>query len=636
MLWALPLLPLAGAVLGALSRRRPRAVAWVCLGSVALTLLLGVWAAAGTRTASFSWGPMLELRLETVGFSQVMVVLVPAVALPILAYAVATEREGRTRLLALMVGFVGAMQLLVAAADFLTLLIGWELIGAVSWALIGHGWQDPDNPRFASHAFITTRFGDLGLYVAAGLAFAATGSFTFADLAGAGRPLLNGIAAGVLVAAATKSAQVPFAPWLFSAMAGPTPVSALLHSATLVAAGAYALVRLAPHLGAVSWFLPAVAAVGLATALSGGVVAILQTHPKRVLAGSTSAQYGLMFLGVGAGSAAAAGAHLVTHAAFKSLLFLGAGVAIHAAGSARLADMRLGRALPGVALVSGVGALALAAVPPLGGAWTKEQIVSAAVHASGWLGIGTFAAAFLSAAYAARYQLLAYGPGSADRALQHRPGRVELAALGVLAGLTVGLSLLWLPAAAPLAEAATLGVLIEPAAWELPAGVVVIVSAFGVVWWLWRRDWLVTLGLPDGRKAVLADWLGLPAAARIVIIEPVLALSAALARVDDRVIDGGVRAVVAGTRLLSRLAWRRGEWTFDGAVRGIAAVTMATAAGSRTADDRGVDVAVEGLAGGVGVVGERSRALQTGLSHHYYVLIGVGLVAGVVLLALLR
>jgi NADH:ubiquinone oxidoreductase subunit 5 (subunit L)/multisubunit Na+/H+ antiporter MnhA subunit len=376
--------------------------------------------------------------------------------------------------------------------------------------------------------------------------------------------------------------------------------------------------------------------VGLITALAGGVVAGVQPHAKRVLAGSTSAQYGLMFVGVGAGSTAAAGAHLVAHALFKSLLFLGAGVAIHAAGSSRLADMRLGTALRGVAVLSGVGAVALAAVPPLGGAWSKEQIAAAAVHASGWLGAGIFAAALLSAAYAARYQLLAYGPSPADRELGHVPGRVELIALAALAAVTVVLSLLWLPAAGQLTEAATLGALVEPAPWELPVGLAVIAAGFAAVWWLWQRGRLATLGLPLRAQAVMADWLGLPAAAQLLVVNPVLALSAALARFDDRVIDAGVRGVVAGARLLSRLASLRGEWTFDGAVRGLAGAVMAAAAGSRAADDRGIDAAVEQAAAGVGAVGGRSRQLQTGLSHHYYVIIGAGVLAGVVVLALLR
>jgi NADH-quinone oxidoreductase subunit L len=400
MLWSLPALPVAAAIAVVALRRRPSAAVSAALGALVVAFGLAVWSAVVQPAATLRWGVGLQLTAAVTGFGRVMVVLIPLVALPVAAYAAATERAGRLRLLALMVGFVGAMELLVVAADLLTLLIAWELIGATSWALIGHGWRDRANGRAAAQAFVTTRVGDLGLYLAAGLTFAGTGTFDLAaigDLEGATR---SAVAAGILFAAAAKSAQVPFSPWLFAAMSGPTPVSALLHSATLVSAGAYLLVRVAPVLEPVGWFLPAVAAVGLTTALLGSLVALAQDHIKRVLAGSTSAQYGLMFLAVGAGSVAAAGAQLVTHALFKSLLFLSAGVAIHAAGSSNLSEMRLGRSLPAAAALAGIGALALAAVPPLGGGWSKEQIVAAGFERSPWLGAAALLVAVLTAAYA--------------------------------------------------------------------------------------------------------------------------------------------------------------------------------------------------------------------------------------------
>lgn len=640
---ALPLMPLATAALLVALRRRPAALGPVAVGALVATLGLGAWAAAVEPAASWRWSPDLELGLAVAGFGRVMVVLVPAIAGPIVAYAAATKAEGRTRLLALLLAFVGAMLGLVAAADLLTLLIAWEWVGATSWALIAHGWRDPDKPRAAAQAFVTTRLGDLGLYGAAGVALAAAGSFAFADLAAAGRPALDLVAAGVLLAAAAKSAQVPFSPWLFAAMAGPTPVSALLHSATMVAAGAYLLIRLAPVLAPVGWFGPAVAAVGLVTALAGGVVALLQTDAKRILAGSTSAQYGLMFVAVGAGSTAAGGAHLVAHAAFKSLLFLGAGVAVHAVGTGETAAMRLGRALPRVAALSAVGAAALAAVPPFGGGWTKEQIVAAAVDASPWLAAGLVTAGFFSAGYAARYQFLAYDPGGASgpggraapRRLDHRPGRVEIGSLTVLAAITLALSGLWLPGAGRLVEAATGGVLVEGGPWELGAGLATIAAAFGLTGWLWRRGRLVTLGLPPRLQAAAGDWLGLPAATRLVVIDHVLALSQSLARFDDRVVDAGVRGAARVAAVVSRLASRRAEWTIDGAVHAVAAATVRLAVGSRVTDEAAIDGAVEGGARGVGLAGHASRHLQTGLAHHYYVILAAGVAVTAAILALL-
>lgn len=661
MALALPLFPVLVACALLPLRGRPVALGPVAMAGLLAMLGLGAWAAVAEPATTWRWSPAIELGVAVEGFARVMVVLVPLIALPIVVFAAATEEEGRLRLLALMTAFVGAMLLLVIAADFLTLLIAWELVGAISWALIRHGWRDAENARSATRAFVTTRVGDLGLYLAAGLTFAAAGTFAYSGLEAAGRPALDAIAAGVLLAAAAKSAQLPFSAWLFAAMAGPTPVSALLHSATLVAAGVYLLIRLAPAFEVTGWFLPAVAGIGLATAFAGGIVALVQRHAKRALAGSTSAQYGLMFLAVGAGSVAASGAHLVTHAAFKSLLFLATGLAVHASGTHQMGGMRLGRTLPMVAALSLVGALALAAVPPLGAAWTKEQIVAAAVHRSPWVAAGIFGAGFLSALYAARYQLLAFGWPSATVASGRQALaslRGPIAAVAVLAVLTVALSALWLPGAAGLVETAVGAELTAAAPWELPVALAVIAAAGGVAWRLSRRGRLVDLGLSARAQTAIEDWLGLPAATDLLVVRPVLALSGALARFDervvdagvrgtagtaalvsrslgrfdDRVVDAGVRGVAAFAALLSRFSLRRGEWTFDGAVHATADWTMRLASGSRRADDHAVDGAVEGSAYGIGRAGQASRRLQTGQTHHYYVILAVGLATAALVL----
>ena len=641
---SLPLVPLVASALLLLLRGHPRGLAPVGVSALLGTLALGGWAAATEPTMVWDWSPAIRTGLAVEGFSRVMVLLVPAIAVPIFVYAAATEKEGRLRLLTLLLAFTGAMLLLVCAVDFLMLLTAWELVGATSWALIGHGWRESDNARAAAQAFVTTRVGDLGLYVAGGALFAVTGGFALADVGRASGWELNLIAAGVLFAAAAKSAQLPFSPWLFSAMAGPTPVSALLHSATLVAAGAYLLIRVAPQLDAVGWFTPAVAATGLATAIAGGIVASIQPHAKRALAGSTSAQYGLMFVAVGASSTAAAGVHLVTHAAFKSLLFLGAGVAIHASGTQSLAGMRLGRALPLIAVLSAVAALALAAVPPFGGAWSKEEIVAAGVHASPWLGAGVFVAGFLSAFYAARYQALAFGSGTPltsdggstpPETLRHHPDAWEVGSLAVLAAATLGLSLLWLPGVVGLVEDATGGALFRSTPWELPVSLAMIVLAFGSVRLLARRGRLASVGLPGGVQEAAADWLGLPAATRLLVVTPVITLSRLLARFDDLVVDAGVRGVGHVAEAASRLFSIRVEWTFDGVVHAVATTTLQAALGSRTTDEAGIDGTVEGTARAVGSLGAQSRRLQTGLVHHYYVVLASGLAASIAVLALL-
>ncbi|QGG94137.1 NADH-quinone oxidoreductase subunit 5 family protein [Actinomarinicola tropica] len=659
----LVLLPVLGSasVLGL--RRRPHGVGAAAVGAAVATLAAAMVAAWAEPRLAWRWSDTLELSVAVDGFARVMVVLIPVVAAPVLAYAAATVEEGRTRLLALMLGFVAAMELLVVASDLLTLLLAWELIGAFSWALIGHGWRERSNGAAAAQAFITTRIGDLGLYVAAGTTFAATGGLGYDDLAAVDGARQDALAAGLLLAVAAKSAQLPFSPWLFSAMAGPTPVSALLHSATLVSAGAYLLIRVAPSLEPVGWFLPAVAGLGMATALAGGVSAALQSQAKRVLAASTSAQYGLMFVAVGAGSTAAAGAQLVTHAAFKSLLFLGAGVAIHAAGSGDLGAMRLGRVLPRTAGLSLVGVAALAAIPPLGGAWSKQEIGAAAAHSSVWLLLGVLVAGALSVVYAFRYQVLAFGRGPDNdigRRVEAQPTTAERWSLGVLAAITVALSVLWLPGSSEVLERVTGGQLYEAPLWELTVTLAVTGTAAAGVFRAWRAHRLDP-SAREGRAAVVADWYGLARLSRVAVVEPTLALSRGLARFDDRVVDAGVRGAEQLTRRLSRVVWGRAEWSLDafvhglagavglgargtrtadersvdGAVRALAALTLKGADASGVADDRVVDGAVEGSAWLVGVGGHASRKLQTGQAHHYYAIVAVGfVVAAAVLLAL--
>jgi len=645
MAWALVLLPLAVAGMLALAGEGRRRVRWlVSTAGLAATVVLATRAAAVQPAATLRWSTGIRLQLAVTGFGRVMVVLVPVVALAVVIYALSSEAADPRlrRLVSLLVGFVAAMELLVVAGDFLTLLLAWELVGACSWALIGHRSGEPGVVAAANQAFVATRAGDVGLYLAAAAAFAASGSFAFADLP-AGGWRLDVVAAGVLLAAAAKSAQLPFSPWLFSAMAGPTPVSALLHSATMVAAGAYALIRLGPTFSGLGWFGPTVAALGLATALAGGIVASLQGDLKRVLAASTSAQYGLMLVAIGAGSTTAAGAHLVTHAFFKSLLFLGAGVAIHAAGSGDLGRLRLRRRPRWAALLFGLGALGLAAVPPTGGAASKEAIVAAASDRWAIVGYGVLVAGALSAFYAARVYLLAFGRASerdsrpaedrgvrvADEnrsAAEDRRTRVEIAAMAALGGATLVTGALWLPSGRRLLELTAGGVWPEAGVAALLPAMATVLLGVGAALLLDRRGRLLDLRLSPGWRDHAADWLALPRATRAVVVDPVLGLARFLARVDDRVIDAGVRATAGMANALAGVAAWWGERGVDGIVHGVAGGTLVLSRFSRAADERGVDAAVEGVADGVAVAGHQSRRLQTGLTHHYFVIVAGGVV----------
>ncbi len=658
-LWLLPLVPLVGAcvVLGAgrLATRftaNDRALVLVTAAAAVLlvTLAVAIWAATLMPSAGWPWwGPVLRPHVAVVGIARIMIVLVPVIALPVVAYASSSMRNdvGLARCIALLVAFTGAMELLVIASDLLTLLVGWELVGAASWALIGFEWRDASCPKAALDAFIVVRLGDLGLYLAAGALFAAVGSLDLAALGALHGTALTVVAAGILVAAAAKSAQLPFSPWLFSAMAGPTAASALLHSATMVAAGAYLLARTTPTLLQLTWFGPTVAWLGLATALAAGVVATLQSDLKRALAASTSAQYGLMLVAIGAGVPAAAAVHLVAHAAFKALLFLGAGVVLHAAGTLDLARLRLGSALPRVARLFGVGTLALAAVPPLGGAYSKEQILSAAANGpmgTGLLTVGVLVAGLLSALYAGRLQLLAFGPrdpmsnhtyshtphgsdnGSGHPSPLLQPSRTVQASLGILALISIALGILWLPSGSRLVQGVTGHMLARGSMCPFAASLATIVAAAFGDWFLWRRDALVSLYLPDRTRNRIAHWLGIPTLARVLVVRPVLSVADWLASFDDRVIAGGMRVAVGIATAISQLSAWGSERGLDAVVAVVVRGTEGVARASGIADDSGVDRAVEQMARGVGVVGQDSRRLQTGLAHQYYVIVAVGLV----------
>ncbi|MBN8750732.1 MAG: hypothetical protein J0I65_24990 [Variovorax sp.] len=649
-LWLLPSVPALAALVVVLARaeRRGTLGAAACAALV-ITLGVAFMAARGGWSASFDWGGALRLQAALTPLSSVVAMLVATVALPVVGFAAAHEsRPGLRRLVVLLLLFVGAMELLVIADDLLTLLIGWELVGACSWALIGHDWRDAAAARSANYAFVMTRLGDLGLFLAAMLTFRAAGSFAFADLARLDTQTLQWVTLGLLLSAASKSGQVPFSPWLFRAMAGPTSASALLHAATMVAAGAYLLARLQPELARASWFAPLTISIGLATALAGGVVALLQSHAKKLLAASTSAHFGLMFVAVGAGYPAVAVVHMVVHGCFKALLFMAAGVAGHRAGGYALSRLGAQPALPFVATASVVGTLALAGVPPLGGAWSKEAIVAAAGHASPWLALGVIFAGGLSAVYAARFQWLAFGQGlgfGRPRA-EAEPGSVKIAMVALALASAILCLLWWRPAqefAARLIDAS----LASGSTWELAASILAV--ALG----LFAGRWLATERPRLGEEALSAafgDWLQLPAAWHRAFVVPSIGLANALARFDDEVIDALPRAIGslrAGESMLlvhrqtprdapsgrpppglvarlSELLARGDGCVVDRGVALAAAFAERFAALGSGIGEWLVDGLPEGLARLVAAGGADARALQGGLTHRYYAIVAVG------------
>ncbi len=642
ILFALVAVPLlAGLATWLVGDRRLGVGSIVAVGGVAGTLIVAIATALAQPTKDLDWGAGLILTFEVDPTARGPLVLVPLVALAVVIYASSYgESHGRARLLGLLSIFVGAMELLLIAGDLLTLIVAWELVGLVSWALIAHHWRG-DAPGDAAHAFMVTRAGDLGLFLSAGAVFATTGSLQFSGFGAftdGGGAAVHMFVAGIVLAAFTKSAQVPFSPWLFSAMSGPTPASALLHSATMVAAGAYLLARLQPALDSVGWFGPLAISVGLTTALAGSVVAALQSEPKKLLAASTSAHYGFMVVAVGAGYPAVAIAHLIAHGLFKALLFISAGVAIDAAGSSQFEDMGLGRSHRLTAGLAAVGSVALAGVPPLGGAWTKEAVVAAAADESVWVGVLVVLAGAGSAFYATRFQLLAFGsrrdsePAETDRAAAvDELRRRSTAALAVLAATTLVLSVLWLPWGEEQLLKVTGGEVAASKLWEFAISIVAIVGGAGWAYLLWRRHRLLVFG---SALSTASDWFGIPAATKVGLVDPVLALAGWAARLDDRVVDAGIGRVADGVQATSRLLARGDDRVVDAGVRGTARFTAwFSRALDRTAE-YGVDRAVDGSGRLTGELGRQSRRVQSGQAHQYYALIAATSAALVLVLVL--
>jgi NADH-quinone oxidoreductase subunit L len=360
-----------------------------------------------------------------------MMLVVSGVGFLIVAYSIGymDGDDEERRYFAYMALFVFSMLLLVQSANLLILLAGWGLVGLCSYLLIGYHHERPQAVAAAKKAFIMNAFGDATMALALFLLIWETGSMTLGfDSVPVDGTIATLVALGLLGGAVAKSAQIPLHTWLPDAMEGPTPVSALIHAATMVTAGVYLLVRLSPIFEAAPEVQDLAAGLGAITLLVAGLVALVQTDIKRVIAYSTMSQIGYMFLGAGVGAYANGMFHLMTHAFFKALLFLAAGIVIHALSGEQ--DMRrmggLRAYLPRTWLAMLVGALALTGIPPLAGFFSKDSILAAALDAGAY-GQLLFAAgligAFLTGLYTFRMMFIVFGgdPSPYAREHFHRP-----------------------------------------------------------------------------------------------------------------------------------------------------------------------------------------------------------------------
>jgi len=446
--WLVIALPLAGATILLLTGRRSdrwghllgtlaALASFACAAALFVDMVGRDSESRSTHESLFSWVPVgglqVDFGLQLDQLSMCFVLLITGVGSLIHIYSIGYMAPGaelaerpdnpgpsRRLFFGYLNLFLAAMLLLVLADNYLGLYMGWEGVGLASYLLIGFWSHKPSAATAAKKAFVVNRVGDVGLAIALMVMFAAVGSVSFASVFGAAPQLTEGTLTAIglmlLLAACGKSAQVPLQSWLGDAMEGPTPVSALIHAATMVTAGVYLIVRSGPVFDLAPHAQTAVVVVGAVTLLFGAVVGCAKDDIKKALAASTMSQIGYMVLAAGLGPAGYAFAimHLLTHGFFKAGLFLGAGSVMHAMDDE--VDMRryggLRNALPITFATFGLGYLAIIGVPPLAGFFSKDGIIEAALGAGGVKGVilggATILGAGITAFYMTRVMLMTF------------------------------------------------------------------------------------------------------------------------------------------------------------------------------------------------------------------------------------
>jgi NADH-quinone oxidoreductase subunit L len=563
---ALPLIPLAAALVGLLVRGR-RTAATLAVAAASAVLLIAVVLAAGVQgpfEAVVTAADFVErtvhfgVRIDTATAFVGLTVAFVATAVQVYSVAYLADDDRYPPYAAQVSLFTAAMLDVVVAADLIQLLIGWEVMGICSYLLIAHDRRLPEAPRAAVKAFLVTRVGDVGFLLGIALLGIWAGSFRIGDvLAHDYTPGQQTTACLLLLAGvAGKSAQFPLHTWLPDAMAGPTPISALIHAATMVAAGVYVGARLYPLFEGAPVALAVLAVMASITMLLGAAAALAQDDIKRVLAWSTVSQLGFMTGALAVGAPTAALFHLFTHAAFKALLFLAAGALIHAVGSNLFSAMGgLRGSMPATFVATTVGLGALAGLPPLAGFWSKESILAAALHDGAWLVYGAGAVTVaLTGWYAMRLWLLAFfGP---VRVHGHDPPPAMLWPVLILAVASAGLGVLalrprWMTFAGQVVPD-DLGHLDTAALLPLALAL----AGAGVAWAMWRRAAGADPALALPGRATLAAAFHLDAVQDTLITRPVLALARAVRAADETAVDGAVvgtgRTALTAGGLLAR------------------------------------------------------------------------------------
>jgi NADH-quinone oxidoreductase subunit L len=604
LLWLVPLLPLAGAVVNLFfGRRLGRTAGLLAAGAVLASFALSVVLVAQLLAEPpeerlmlqhlFDWISVgsfrvgMDLRLDVVGATMILVVTGVGSLIHVYSIGYMHDDPRYGRFFSYLNLFVFFMLMLVMGQNFLVLYLGWEGVGLCSYLLIGFWFEDRKNAEAAKKAFITTRIGDAAMFVGLALIAFKFGSLDFDVVFSSAGTLTEGAATAIslllFAGAVGKSAQVPLHVWLPDAMAGPTPVSALIHAATMVTAGVYLVVRTHALFEASGIALTVVLVVGLVTALFAGTSALGQNHIKRVLAYSTISQLGYMFFAAGMRAYAAAVFLLVAHAFYKALMFLASGSVIHGMDGEQ--DMRkMGRLLkrmPVTGWTFMAGALALAGVPPLAGFFAKDQILELANHTGRY---GAWAlmtiGALLSALYIGRLVFMTFFGPARSRAAEHahESSSVMTGPLIVLAAGAAAAGLL------NLTPEGTLAALLEPAVgtppggeglqpWAISAtGAVIAVAGLALAWLVYgsgRVDWARMTDRLEPLPRTLENGWYVDRAYDLLVVQPGKALARIAAFVvDAKVIDGLVNATGAGVKRLAQ----GGRLVQTGFVRSYAAI----------------------------------------------------------------
>jgi NADH-quinone oxidoreductase subunit L len=526
--WICLLAPLAGALLitvtgTALSRR---SAAWLSTASVAVAFGGAIWSFVEMQSrkpfdrsevwTSFTW---LQAGSFKVGFSilvdplsVLMMLVVSGVGMLIVLYSVGymDGDDEERRYFAYMSFFVFSMLMLVEGGNLLLLLVGWGLVGLSSYLLIGFWHERPSAVAAAKKAFVMNAVGDATMALAFFVLIFHGRSLEFTNAFGTAANLssttVDLVALGLLGGAVAKSAQIPLHTWLPDAMEGPTPVSALIHAATMVTAGVYLIARTHPIFELARPIELLAAGLGALTLVVAGLIALVQTDIKRVIAYSTMSQIGYMFLGAGLGAYANGEFHLMTHAFFKALLFMAAGLVIHAlAGEQDIRNMQgIGRLMPRTKWAFLIGSLALVGLPPFAGFFSKDSIIAAAM-ADGWEGWVFFGCAllgtFLTGLYTFRLYFLVFPGEPSPFVVEHHHAHhgkegpwtmtapVALLAVLALVGGWLQFAPFWTPLTEWLAPVARTLPSAEPHNWmEAVASVAAVLlglAGIGVAWLLY-------------------------------------------------------------------------------------------------------------------------------------------------------